>query len=141
MYMLLHLAVLALTILVLSRVLPSVQIKSIGTAFVVAIVFSVLNFFLGWLIRAVLFVPAILTLGLLFLFVPFIVNTVLLWLTDKLMGGFEIKTLAGLLLSATVITLVNGVFYAPLLHSVWQGDLDGAGHPAFHDAPTSPRWI
>ena len=58
----------------------------------VAIVFSVLNFFLGWLIRVLLFMPAILTLGLLFLFMPFIVNTILLWLTDKLLGSFEIET-------------------------------------------------
>ena len=52
------------------------KVKSLGSAIVVAIVFSVLNFFLGWLIKAVLFVPAILTLGLLFLFIPLIVNTV-----------------------------------------------------------------
>ena len=58
-----------------------------------AIVFSVLNFFLGWFIRVVLFVPAMLTLGLLFLFVPFIVNTVMLWLTDKLIRTFAIETL------------------------------------------------
>jgi putative membrane protein len=138
MYMLLHLAVLALTILVLSRVLPSVHIKSIGTAVIVAIVFSVLNFFLGWLIRAVLFVPAILTLGLLFLFVPLIVNTVLLWLTDKLMGSFEIATMGGLVVSAVVITLVNGIFYMPFLHSVWLGYGDGTGSHVFQG---HPRWI
>src|SRR5579862_2670111 len=86
---LLHLAILTVTIVVLTRLLPSVRIKSAGTAVVVAIVFSVLNFFLGWFIRALLVVPALLTLGLLFLFVPFIVNTVLLWLTDKLLSSFE----------------------------------------------------
>jgi putative membrane protein len=138
MYMLLHLAVLALTILVLSRLLPAVHIRNIGTAVIVAIVFSVLNFFLGWLIRAVLFVPAILTLGLLFLFVPLIVNTVLLWLTDKLMESFEISTLGGLFVSAVVITLVNGIFYMPLFHSVWQGYIDGPGPHAFQG---HPRWI
>jgi putative membrane protein len=138
MYTLLHLAVLAVTILVLSRLLPTVRIKSIGTAVVVAIVFSVLNFFLGWLIRAVLFVPAILTLGLLFFFVPLIVNTVLLWLTDKLMGSFEITTLGGLFVSAVVITLVNGIFYMPLLHSVWRGQGDGFGPYSFQ---AHPRWI
>jgi putative membrane protein len=141
MHVLLHLVVLALTIVGLSRILPSVHVKNIGTAFAVAFVFSVLNFFLGWLIRAALFVPAILTLGLLFLFVPLLVNTVLLWLTDRLMKSFEIKTLGGLLLSAAVITLVNGVFYAPLFQSVWQGDVDDSGQPGVHTAPASPRWI
>jgi putative membrane protein len=119
--MLLHLAALALTILGLSWVLPSVHIKSIGTAIAVAIVFSVLNFFLGWFIRVVLFVPAILTLGILFVFVPFIVNTVVLWLTDKLMANFEIETTGGLLLSAGAITLVNDLFHAPAFHAMVQG--------------------
>jgi putative membrane protein len=118
---LIHLAVLAATIFVLARVLPSVRIRSAGTAVLVAVVFSVLNIFLGWLIRAVLFVPALLTLGLLFLFVPFIVNAVLLWLTDKAIASFEIRSLRGLLLSSAVITIVNGVFYAPLLHAASHG--------------------
>lgn len=90
MYALLHVAILAMTVFLLARLLPDVRLRGAGTAVVVAIVFSVLNFFLGWLIRAVLFVPALLTLGLLFLFVPFIVNMVLLWLTDKLLASFEI---------------------------------------------------
>jgi putative membrane protein len=132
MYMLLHLTVLALTILILSRLLPTVRIDGMGTAVAVAIVFSVLNFFLGWLIRAVLFVPAILTLGLLFLFVPFIVNAALLWLTDKFMKSFEITTPTALLLCAAVITLVNGAFNAHLFHSAWY--FNSAGN-------AQPRWI
>jgi putative membrane protein len=128
MHILLHLAVLTLTILLLARLLPSVRIRRVGTAVVVAVVFSILNFFLGWLIRALLFVPALLTLGLLFLFVPFIVNTVLLWLTDKLIANFEIRSLRGLLISAAVITLVNGLFYAPLLHATVNGHFYSGGY-------------
>ena len=41
--------------------------------------------------------PAILTLGLLLLFVPFIVNAVLLWLTDKVLSTFKIDSLSNLL--------------------------------------------
>ena len=133
MHVLLHLAVLALTILALSWFLPSVRIRSAGTAVMVAIVFSVLNFFLGWFIRALLFVPAIMTLGLLFFFVPFIVNAVVLWLTDKLVASFEIKTTGGLVVAAAVVTLVNGVFYARLLSAVAQGNL--------HEAYGQPNWI
>lgn len=135
MYTLLHLAVLALTILILSRFVPSVRIRSAGTAVIVAIVFSVLNFFLGWVIKAVLFVPAILTLGLLFVFVPFIVNTVLLWITDKLMKTFEIANARGLLLASGVITLVNALFNAHYVRSVWESYMDG------HGQLVHPRWI
>ncbi len=127
-----HLATLAVTILLLARFVPGVRVDSIGTAAVVAVVFSVLNFFLGWLLRAALFVPALFTLGLLFLFVPFIVNTVLLWLTDKLIASFEIRTMGSLLLSSTIITIVNGLFYFSYVHSAWIDNGYGAGHP---------RWI
>jgi putative membrane protein len=103
----------------------------VGTAIFVAIVFSVLNFFLGWLIRAVLVLPALLTLGLLFLFVPFIVNTALLWVTDKLIGAFEIQTMGALLGSAAVITLVNGAFHAAF----------HAHRMSYFYQPGPPRWI
>jgi putative membrane protein len=108
---LLHLAALTVTVLALARIFPSVRVKSFGSAVVVAIVFSVLNVLLGWLIEVALIIPAVLTLGILFLFMHLIVNTVLLWLTDKLIGSFEIGTTGALLGSAALITLVNGVFH------------------------------
>jgi putative membrane protein len=111
MHTILHLAALTVTVLALEKLLPSVRVKSVTSAIVVAVVFSVLNFFLGWIVKVALFVPAILTLGVLFLFVPFIVNTVMLWLTDKLIRSFEIQTTGGLLVSSAVITAVNAVFH------------------------------
>jgi putative membrane protein len=132
MYILLHLAVLTLTVLALARLLPGVHIRSMSTAIVVAVVFSLLNFFLGWLVKVALFVPAILTLGLLFLFLPFIVNTILLWLTDKLLRAFEIDSFGSLLVSSLIITLVNGAFHIALHPHVYRTFT----HP---DGP--PRWI
>jgi putative membrane protein len=114
MHTLLHLAVLAVTVLGIARFLPDVQVRSTGTAVLVAVVFSVLNFMLGWLIGVVLFLPALLTLGLLFLFIPFIVNSVMLWLTDKLIEAFEVKSLRALLTSAGIITVVNWLFQAAM---------------------------
>jgi len=130
MYTVLHLAALTVTVLALSRIFSTVRVKSVGSAFLVAVVFSVLNVLLGWLIRAFLFVPAVLTLGLLFLFIPFIVNAVLLWLTDKLLAAFEIQTTGALLASAAVVTLVNGVFHMAL-HAQRLG----------HVSPGPTRWI
>jgi len=116
MHTLLHLAILAVTVLGIARFLPDVEVKGFGTAVIVSVVFSVLNFMLGWLIHVVLFVPALLTLGLLFFFIPFIVNSAMLWLTDKLIDAFEIKTLRALVTSAAVITVVNWLFHA-VVHS------------------------
>jgi putative membrane protein len=112
----LSIAALAVTILALARFLPDVEVKGIGTAVMVSIVFSVINALLGWAIYALLFFPALLTLGLLFFFIPFIVNTVVLWLADKLIASFEIKSLRALLTSAAAITIVNWVFSA-VIHS------------------------
>lgn len=111
MYILLHLAALTATVLLLARLMPSVKVKSMGAAVVVAVVFSVLNFFLGGLLRVLLIVPGILTLGLVLLFSTFIVNVILLWLTDKLLGSFEIETFGGLFASAAILTVVNWVFH------------------------------
>jgi putative membrane protein len=133
MYTIIHLALLTLTVLALARTLPDVHVKSAGSAFVVAVVFSLLNFFIGWFIKALLVVPAILTLGLLFLIFPFVVNTILLWLTDKIMGSFKIESLGSLLMSAGAITLVNA-----LLHIGLRALAAGHGHPM---SPGPIRWI
>jgi putative membrane protein len=111
MYILLHLAALTATVLLLARIIPSVHVKSFGSAIVVALVFSILIFFLGGLLRVLLIVPGILSLGLVLLLSTFIVNTVLLWLTDKLLGSFEIETFGGLFTSAAILTAVNWVFH------------------------------
>jgi len=71
----------------------------------------------------------LLTLGLLFFVMTFIVNTVLLWLTDKVMSTFEITNTRALLLSAGVITLVNWLFHT---RRIWLVG-NSYGGP--------PRWI
>jgi putative membrane protein len=116
MHIVLHVALLTATVLLLARFLPGVRIKSTGTAAIVAVVFSLLNWAVGWLIAGALVLPALLTLGLLFLFIPFIVNTVVLWLTDKLLDAFEIRDLQALLLSSGAITVANGVFHMLFRH-------------------------
>ena len=130
MYILLHMAVLTVTVLAMTRIVPSVKVKSVGSAIMVALVFSVLNVLFGWLIRALLIIPALLTLGLLFLFFNLIVNTVLLWLTDKLMRSFEIETLRGLLSGAAMITVANWLFQMAV-----------QAHFAAMTGPGPTRWI
>jgi putative membrane protein len=132
MYTLVHIAALAVTILLLARFLPDVRIKNAGTALVVAITFSLLNFFLGWFVKAMLILPTILTLGLLLLILPFVVNTILLWLTDKLLSSFRIDSTGSLLLSAGAITAVNALLRFGLRYYAAAHAVHGAG-------PT--RWI
>lgn len=114
MLTLLHLVVLTLTVLVLARALPGFRIRTPSTALVVAVVFSLLNWSMGWLIKVMLFLPAILTLGLLFLILPLIVNLIVLWVTDKVLHAFEIADGRTLWLAAGAITLVNFLFHMAL---------------------------
>src|SRR6185312_1996184 len=108
-------------VFLLGKLLPGIRMRSAGTAVLVAIIFSVLNFFLGWFVHLLLVIPGILSLGLLFLIAPFLVNVVMLWLTDKVLASFEIRSFGTLLFSALVITVVNGLYYAPHINALAHG--------------------
>ena len=111
---LLQIALLTVTVIGLTRLLPGVRVKSTGSAVLVAVVFSLFNWMIGWLVTlvvgVVMLLPAILTLGLAFLAIPFLVNTFLLWITDKVMDSFEVRDGKTLLVGASIITLVNFAF-------------------------------
>ena len=111
---LLQLAILTITVLASARFIEGVKVKSIPAAVGVAVVFSLLNWLLGGLLKVLFFLPAILTLGLLFLFLPLIINAILLWLTDKALHVFEIETGKAHWLMALVITLVNAAAHFAL---------------------------
>ena len=88
-------------LLVLASALPGVRLKSYGTAVVVALVYGLLNFFLGTVIGWILFIPMFLSLGLLGL----VINALMLWLTDKLIDDFEIDSVKTTLIMAVLLTI------------------------------------
>ena len=88
-------------LLVLASALPGVRLKSYGTAVVVALVYGLLNFFLGTLVGWILFIPMFLSLGLLGL----VINALMLWLTDKLIEDFEIDSVKTTLIMAVLLTM------------------------------------
>ena len=114
-HLLVHFAVLTGTVLLLAKLLPGVRINNTRGAATVALVFGGLNLVVGWLVvlalKALLFLPAIITLGLAWALVPFLANVALLWLTDKLLDAFELKDSRALLISAGAITVVNVVLH------------------------------
>jgi uncharacterized membrane protein YvlD (DUF360 family) len=114
-HLLVHFAVLTGTVLLLAKLLPGVRINNTRGAATVALVFGGLNLVVGWLVvlalKAILFLPAIITLGLAWALVPFLANVALLWVTDKLLDAFELKDGRALLISAGAITVVNVVLH------------------------------
>jgi len=94
---------------VTAAVLPGVKVKDFKSAIIVAAVFGLLNFFLGWLLFA-MFTVATLGLGLLLWFLTWwLINTLLLMLTDRLTDHLKIDGFGSALLGALVISVVSAV--------------------------------
>ena len=75
--------------------------RSFTTAVIVTLVYGLLNYFLFWAIALITFIPMLLSLGLFGL----VINTLLLWLTDKLVDDFEIRSLGMTFIMAVLLTL------------------------------------
>lgn len=92
-----------------SKILPGFRIGSFGTALVVSAVYSILYVVLHFILFKVLWILTIplviLSLGIIF----FVVNAVILWLTDTLVEDFDIDSTATLLMAAVLLTIVNWI--------------------------------
>tara|TARA_Y100000031_G_C7869688_1_gene225765 strand:- start:68 stop:403 length:336 start_codon:yes stop_codon:yes gene_type:complete len=104
--MLMSLLAFSLSVLVVALVMPSVRVRGFTTALGVAVVYGLLKFFLNWILVFLMFPLVFITLGL-FLFV---INAFLLWITDKLMDGFEIDGLVNTLVASVLISILDVVF-------------------------------
>tara|TARA_R110002110_G_scaffold138946_3_gene325296 strand:+ start:212 stop:547 length:336 start_codon:yes stop_codon:yes gene_type:complete len=100
---LLHILILAGVILFVAEAMRGVRIEGYGTAVVVAVVYSLINFFLGTLLMLLTLPLIILTVGLF----KIVINTFLLWLTDAMIDDFEIRDMGTTFLLAIVITLAD----------------------------------
>lgn len=92
-----------------SKALPGFRIDNFGAALVVSAVYSLLHVVLHFILFKILWILTIpfviLTLGLIY----FVVNAIILWLTDKLVEDFHIDNLATLLIAAVLLTVVNAI--------------------------------
>jgi len=92
-----------------SNLLPGFRIRSYRTALVVSAVYSILYIVLHFILFEVLWILTIpfviLTLGIIF----FVVNAVILWLTDRIVEDFDIDNTATLVIAAVLLTMVNWI--------------------------------
>jgi putative membrane protein len=90
--MILSWLILSLAVWITATVLPGFHVKSTGSAFIVAAVFGLLNFLLGWLLFAIF---TIATLGLAWLLAAitrWVINAILLKVTDALTDHLTIDS-------------------------------------------------
>ena len=92
-----------------AAVVPGFKVRDFKSAVLVAAVFGLLNFFLGWLLFAV-FTVATLGLAWLFAFLTrWLINALLLMLTDRLTDHLKIDSFKWALVGALVISVVGAV--------------------------------
>lgn len=93
----------SLSVFLVAIFLPSVRVRSFGSAVTVAVVYGVLKFFLHWVLVLVSLPFIIITLGLFLI----VINAFLLWLTDKLIDGFEIDSVGSTLVASVLISVLD----------------------------------
>lgn len=99
----LNIVVLAVVITVIAEAMPSIKLKSFGTAVVVSLVYSLVHFLLFGLLRFLSFPLIFISFGLFI----FVINAFLLWLTDLLIEDFEILGVKNLVIVSVLITLCS----------------------------------
>ena len=105
MTMIINFLLLSVAIFLVATLMPTIKIKSYGTAIVVALVYSVINFLVGWLLTFIALPLIWITFGLFKL----VINAVLLWMTDQLVDDFKIKGIGSTLVAAVLITVVDSI--------------------------------
>ncbi len=107
----------ALLFLFLSWLIPGFVVATIGTAILASIVLAIVNMLVRPILIFLTFPATVVTLGL-FLFV---VNALMLLLTNKVMGdGFIIEGFGSALLIAIFMSLLNLILNATLLKNTRQ---------------------
>ena len=107
MQLILSWLILSFAVWVTDAVLPGFHLKSGKSALLIAAIFGLLNFLLGWLLFVV-FAVATLGIGLLLAFITrWIVNAILLVVTDKLTDHLKIDNFGWALGGAFVMSLVG----------------------------------
>jgi putative membrane protein len=99
--------ILSFAVWVTDAVLPGFHVKSPKSALLVAAIFGVLNFLLGWLMFAVLTVATLGIAWLLAFITRWIINAILLVITDKLTDHLTIDSFGWALGGALVMSLVG----------------------------------
>ncbi|HLU24841.1 MAG TPA: phage holin family protein [Longimicrobiales bacterium] len=109
MTILLSWLVLSFAVWLTAMILPGIHVKSFGSAIIVAAIFGVLNFLLGWLFFAV-FAIATLGIAVLLAFITrWIINAILLKITDALTDRLRVDGFGWALGGALMISLLSTV--------------------------------
>jgi len=103
MVVLAHWLVYAIAILLTSYLLPGVRLQGFGAALVTALVLGIINAVIRPILLFLTLPINILTLGLF----TFVINTLLILLTSRLVPGFEVQNFWWALLFGIILSVIN----------------------------------
>ncbi|MBN1961924.1 MAG: phage holin family protein [Deltaproteobacteria bacterium] len=100
---------LSVSVWITSRILPGFQVRNFGSAIVVAAIFGLLNWLLGWLFFVAIGLGT-LGIGFLLAFITrWIVNAIMLKITDLITDRLEIRSFSWALAAALIMSLLGTV--------------------------------
>jgi putative membrane protein len=103
MRMLIHWLLSALSIWIVSRLVPGFSVSGPMAALIAAVVIGFVNATLGLFLKIITFPLTLLTLGLFWL----IINAVMIKLASAIVPGFHVDTFGAAFWGAIVLSLVN----------------------------------
>ena len=101
----------ALALLIITHLVPSIQIRGFGTALIVALVLGLINATLRWLLILLTLPVTIVTLGLFI----FVINALMFWLAAALLKGFEVNGFWSALFGSVLYSVVSWILSALIL--------------------------
>ena len=107
MGLLLSWLILSLAVWITALVLPGIHVKSFGSAILVAALFGVLNFFLGWLIFAFFAVATLGIAWILAFLTRWLVNALILKLTDTMTDRLTVDSFGWALVGALMMSAIG----------------------------------
>lgn len=97
----------AIALFITAQILNGVKIKSFGTSILAALVLTLLNMVLNPVLQILALPVTILTLGLF----AWVINAAMIYITSKLLDGFEITHFGWALLFGFVMALVKSFLF------------------------------
>ena len=103
----LHLVVSALLLLLVAKLVDGIEVEGFGAALLAALVLGLVNAFLRPLAVFLALPVNILTFGLLWWLIRWVINAFMLWLTSAIVPSFKVRGFGPAFWGAALLTLGN----------------------------------
>src|SRR5215470_12638907 len=105
--LLLHWLISTASLLIVTYIIPGIQVRGLGTALIAAIVIGLINATLGLVLKILTFPLTLLTLGIFW----FVINALMLELASALVPGFHVQGFGAAFIGAIALSIVSSVLH------------------------------